>query len=260
MKLAISGKGGVGKTTVAAILSLLLAEKHGTVLAVDADPDPNLATALGVPLDEQRQMIPLSQQIALIEERTGAKVNQYGQVFKLNPEVSDVADAYATNIGNIALLVLGAVEKGGGGCACPENVFIRSLVTDLILFKNQTLVMDMEAGVEHLGRATVQGVDFMIIIVEPGNRSIESTHRIIRLSQDIGLKDIRLIGNKIVDSEEENFIKKAFPEQPIEMFIPFDQSFRNFDKTGGSLLECLAPKLLAKFESTLDRLKSDQPT
>ena len=256
MKLAISGKGGVGKTTVAAILSLLLAKKNQRVLAVDADPDPNLATALGISHDEQQQMVPLSQQIALIEERTGAKVNQYGQVFKLNPEVSDIADTYATKIENIALLVLGAVEKGGGGCACPENVFIRSLVTDLILFKDETLVMDMEAGVEHLGRATVQGVDYMIIVVEPGQRSIESTHRIIRLSREIGIKDIRLIGNKVADREDEDFIQKAFPEESIEMVIPYDQSVRKSDKSGGSLVDCVEPQLIANFESLLDRLKS----
>jgi CO dehydrogenase maturation factor len=256
MKLAISGKGGVGKTTVTAILSLLLAKKHQTVLAVDADPDPNLATALGISPDEQQRMIPLSQQIALIEERTGAKVNQYGQVFKLNPEVADVADSYATKIDNISLLVLGAVEKGGGGCACPENVFIRSLVTDLILFKNETLVMDMEAGVEHLGRATVQGVDYMIIVVEPGQRSIESTHRIIRLSREIGIKEIRLIGNKVVDQDDEEFIQSSFPDIPIELFIPFDQSIRKSDKSGGSIMESIDPRLITDFDSLLDRLKS----
>lgn len=256
MKLAISGKGGVGKTTVAAILSLLLAKKYQTVLAVDADPDPNLATALGISRDVQQRMVPLSQQIALIEERTGAKVNQYGQVFKLNPEVSDIADSYATKIDNISLMVLGAVEKGGGGCACPENVFIRSLVTDLILFKNETLVMDMEAGVEHLGRATVQGVDYMIIVVEPGQRSIESTHRIIRLSREIGIKEIRLIGNKVVDQDDEEFIQSSFPDISIELFIPFDQSIRKSDKSGGSIMESVEPRLIANFDSLLDRLKS----
>jgi len=256
MKLAISGKGGVGKTTVAAILSLLLQRNNHKVLAVDADPDANLASALGLPQDLQRQIVPLSNQISLIEERTGAKVSQYGQVFKLNPEVSDIAEKCGTNFQNISLLVLGAVETGGGGCACPENVFIRSLVTDLILFKDETLVMDMEAGVEHLGRATVQGVDTMLIVVEPGQRSIDSSHRIIRLAEEIGLKDIQLIANKVVDSDDEVYIKTAFPDRTILMFIPYDQSFRISDKKGVSVLDNLAPGLSSQFETLLKRLQT----
>ena len=257
MKLAISGKGGVGKTTVAAILSLLLSRSNQKVLAVDADPDANLASAFGIPPDLRQKIIPLSQQISLIEERTGAKVNQYGQVFKLNPEVSDIADKYATSFQNISLIVLGAVKKGGGGCACPENVFIRSLVTDLVLFKGETLVMDMEAGVEHLGRSTVQGVDTMLIVVEPGQRSIESTHRIIRLSEEIGLKDIRLIANKIVDTEDEAVIKDAFPEKVIAMSIPFSKSIRLSDKNGLSILENLEPPLISQFENLLGCLRTE---
>ena len=185
MKLAISGKGGVGKSTLAAALSLSLAASNHRVLAVDADPDANLAAALGIPLDNQNKIVPISEQIALIEERTGAKVKQYGQMFRLNPEVSDIADSYAVEHRGVALIVLGAIEKGGSGCACPESVLIRALVTDLVLYKNEALIMDMEAGVEHLGRATARGVDKLLVVVEPGQRSIDSARRVQRMASEI---------------------------------------------------------------------------
>ncbi|MDR0308836.1 MAG: AAA family ATPase, partial [Coriobacteriales bacterium] len=146
-KIAITGKGGVGKSTLAAALALLISRRGGEVLAFDSDPDANLAQALGISHAEQAKIVPISKQIELIEERTGAKVNQYGQVFKLNPEVHDVADKLAYKKENIALLVLGAIKAGGSGCACPENTFARALTTDLVLNKNQILIMDMEAGI-----------------------------------------------------------------------------------------------------------------
>lgn len=198
MKLAISGKGGVGKSTLAAALALLLARDGKRVLAVDADPDANLASALGIPATIQRGIVPISQQIALIEERTGAKVKSYGQMFKLNPNVADVAERCAFMYENVALLVLGAIEKGGTGCACPESVFIRALVSDLILQQGDALIMDMEAGVEHLGRATVRGVDAMILVVEPGLRAIECANRCITMSADIGLTRIRIDRKSVV--------------------------------------------------------------
>ena len=149
MKIAVSGKGGVGKSTIAASIALLLAQRGQRVLALDADPDANLAAAMGYSpgIPGVAEITPISAEIALIEERTGAKVNAYGQVFKLNPEVSDVAGKLAVKHKGVELLVLGAVKRGGSGCACPENVFIKALVTDLVLYKSETLIMDMEAGI-----------------------------------------------------------------------------------------------------------------
>jgi CO dehydrogenase maturation factor len=255
MKLAISGKGGVGKSTLAAALVLLMARRGQKVLAVDADPDANLATALGIAAAEQEKIIPVARQAALIEERTGAKVRQYGQIFKLNPEVSDIADRFAYLHRGAALLVLGAVDRGGSGCACPENVLLRALITDLVLYQNDVLVMDMEAGVEHLGRATASGVDRMIIVVEPGQRAVESTRRILRLTRDIGLQDIRLVANKISGHDDEKFLREAFPEEAFLGFIPYREEFRRSDRNGLSVLDGLSDDLLHCFEDILHRLE-----
>jgi len=254
MKIAISGKGGVGKSTLAAALALLMARRGRKVLAVDADPDANLAAALGIPVEKQREIIPISHQAALIEERTGAKVKQYGQIFKLNPQVSDIADNYATLHQGVALLVLGAVEQGGSGCACPENVLIRALVTDLILYKDDALVMDMEAGVEHLGRATTKGVDTMIVVVEPGQRSVDSANRVIRMAHEIGLENLRFVANKIENPADEQFIREAFPNHNFLGMIPYSEEIRRNDRNGLSVLDGMSNEMIARFEDILKKL------
>ncbi len=255
MKIAISGKGGVGKSTLAAALSLLLARQGEKILAVDADPDANLASALGIPQEKQKTIVPISHQAALIEERTGAKVKQYGQIFKLNPEVSDIADSYATIHEGVALLVLGAVEQGGGGCACPENVLIRALVTDLILNKDEALIMDMEAGVEHLGRATARGVDTMLIVIEPGQRSIDSAQRVIRMAAEIGLQNIQIVANKVTGTEDENFIKQAFLGKKLIGSIPYSEEIRKADRNDQSVLDGMSEGLENIFSEILNQLK-----
>jgi CO dehydrogenase maturation factor len=256
MKIAVSGKGGVGKSTIAAALALLLTKKGGRVLALDADPDANLASALGVKNAEQKRIVPISGQIQLIEERTGAKVNQYGQIFKMNPEVSDVADRFAWPINGVSLIVLGAARKGGGGCACPENTFIRALVTDLVLFKNDTLIIDMEAGVEHLGRATSSGVDVMLVVVEPGQRSIDCARTVARMSREIGLKDIVFVANKVTGKEDEEFIKESLEGSDLLSVIPWSESMRKADRDGISVLDAADGVIRGKFVEILEKLDS----
>ena len=254
MKIAITGKGGVGKSTISAVLASLLTEEGNRVMAIDADPDANLAGALGMPQDLQDSIIPISRQTELIEERTGAKVNQYGQMFKLNPEVSDISDTYGTNYKGISLLVLGAIRRGGGGCACPENILLRALVRDLILHKNETLILDMEAGIEHLGRATASGVDIMIIVVEPGQMSIDSASKILNLSEEIGLSRVYVVGNKVRDSEDREFIKKSLPQRHILGFLSFRQEYRKADRPGISVIDSLGKETLEEHKKLLGEI------
>jgi CO dehydrogenase maturation factor len=258
VKIAITGKGGVGKSTLSAALALLLARRGKTVLAVDADPDANLAASLGMPFDERRRMIPISRQIALIEERTGAKVGRSGQVFKLNPEVSDIADTFAWRHNGVALLVLGAVERGGGGCACPENVLLKSLVSEVVLNRGETLVMDMEAGIEHLGRGTTRGVDLMIVVVEPGQRSVDTARRVFELGGQLGLRRFRVVANKIVTPEDEAFVRAAFPSEELLGVIPYSEELRGADREGRSVLDGLSPALLSRFEGILEKVEKEQ--
>jgi CO dehydrogenase maturation factor len=254
MKIAISGKGGVGKTTIAAALALLLAERENSILAVDADPDANLASALGISSELAKSIIPIAERKALIEERTGAKVKQYGQMFKLNPHVSDIADQYAFLHRGVSLIVLGAIEAGGSGCACPESVLLKALVQDLVLYKNEALIMDMEAGIEHLGRATARGVDQMLVVTEPGQRSLDSARRIVRLSSEIGIKQIRLVGNRVAGQADETWIRDAFPELPFIGFIPFSEELLKSDRDGLSVLDGLNSSLRGCFEEILNTL------
>ncbi|MDR0293192.1 MAG: AAA family ATPase [Oscillospiraceae bacterium] len=249
MKIAVSGKGGVGKSTIAAAICLHLAAQGQEVLALDADPDANLASALGMPQHTQDKIIPISRQIDLIEERTGAKVDEYGKVFKLNPEVSDVAGKFGVPVSDhISLLVLGAIQNGGGGCACPESTFIRSLVTDLVLYKNQSLVMDMEAGVEHLGRATAGGVDIMIVVLEPGKRAVDCATLVIRMARDIGIQRLLFVGNKISGSEDEQYLRRALPDAGFVAFIPYSQRLRAADRDGVCAAGCIDGELREPFE------------
>ncbi|MFN2254156.1 MAG: ArsA-related P-loop ATPase, partial [Candidatus Promineifilaceae bacterium] len=164
MKFAISGKGGVGKTTLTALLAQSFADSGKDVLAVDADPAPCLAEALGFPADLRARLSPISQMDALIEERTGAKPGTTGGFFTINPRVDDLPERFSVSNRGVRLLEMGAVDMGGSGCICPESAMLKTLFTHLMFRQDEVLLLDMYAGVEHLGRATVDFVDALVIV------------------------------------------------------------------------------------------------
>src|SRR4030066_1641458 len=224
MKLAISGKGGVGKTTLAALLAQVYADAGRQVLAADADPSPCLAGALGFPQELRDQLHPISEMDALIEERTGAKPGTIGGFFTLNPRVDDIPERFSVIHKGVRLLEMGSVDMGGSGCICPEAAMLKTLFTHLLFRKDEVLILDMYAGVEHLGRATVDFVDAMLIVVEPTRRSLGTAAQIKKLANDIGLTRQWLVGNKVRSLEEEAFLEAETPGLPLLGVMPADMA------------------------------------
>ena len=247
MKFAISGKGGTGKTTLAGILAHYFKNDGYNVLAVDADPDANLASALGIPAAQAASIIPISQERRLIKERTGAEPRQFGQLFKLNPTVNDIADKFGIDFKGIKLLVMGGVQRGGNGCACPENVLLRNLLSEIILNRDEVVVVDMEAGIEHLGRATAHSIDKMLITVEPGSRSTLTAKSIMKLGKEIGIESFGIVGNKIQDDHQKSWIRSQFSPSQILGMIPYDEIIQNADLNEQPLIELLDKRLRAEF-------------
>jgi CO dehydrogenase maturation factor len=245
VKLAISGKGGVGKTTLAAFVIKEVSRRGMNVLAIDADPDANLALALGMP--DYHSIVPIADMKELIEERTGVKMRSMGTFFKMNPTVSDLPERLSLTDGNIKLMVMGGVKKGGGGCVCPENVLLKSLVSHLVLNRDEAVVMDMEAGIEHLGRGTAGAVNCLIVVVEPGKRSVETALETNRLAGEIGLKNVVIVGNKIRNKSDKEYLKSSLPDFTFLGFIPYHHDFIEADINGRQPFESVkSPKVLTE--------------
>ncbi len=229
LKVAFCGKGGVGKTTVAALFIRKLAEAGGLVVAVDADPVPNLAAALSFPHDLRLQ--PLSSLKELVRERTGAEPG-FGTLFRLNPKVDDIPERLGATRGNVRLLVMGTVDKGGSGCVCPESVLLKALVSHLLLQQDQAVVMDMEAGVEHLGRGTAASVDRMVVVVDPGRRSQEAARRIRALAKDLGVASLAVVANRVRSAAEADAVRASLPEMEFLGALPWDPAILEADLAG----------------------------
>jgi len=241
MKLAITGKGGVGKTLLTALLTKEFSRHGYSVLAIDADPDTNLASALGFPNPDD--ITPISEMKELIEERTGVKPGQSGSMFKLNPKVDDIPDKYAQKHDGVRLMVMGKVKRGGSGCYCSENTLLQALMAHLLVTRNEVVLLDMAAGIEHLGRATAKSVDKLIVVVEPGKKSIETAFRIKKLAQDIGVVNIVAVGNKIRNAADKIFLTNSLPGFEFIGFIPYDTAIIDAEISGSQSLNASQPAM-----------------
>jgi CO dehydrogenase maturation factor len=234
MKIAISGKGGVGKTTLAGMMARILADEGRKVLAIDADPDSNLASAIGLPKDALAKLSPIASMTSLIEERTGAKKGTFGSMFKLNPKVDDLPDDMGVTHRGVKLLLLGCIPQGGGGCFCPENVLLKNLVHYLFVKREEAVIIDMEAGLEHLGRGSTGYVDALLIVVEPGQRAINTAKQVKKLGEDLHIKNMMIVGNKVTSDRDRKLIEESLSDFPILGHMSFNTKILQADQEGKS--------------------------
>jgi len=237
MKIAISGKGGAGKTTISALLCRAIEAQGREVIAVDADSNPNLACALGLP--DAERITPLSEMRDLIREKTGSEKGGYGAWFKMNPDVSDIPERFRHVSGKVQLLVMGAITRGDSGCACPEYVLVKSLISYLLLNEDQDMVIDMEAGLEHLGRGVTSKVDVLLIIAQPSRVDCLTASRVYRLAKDLGIKTILGVGNAIRSEEDIDYLRRQVRDFDFAAFFPSSESLRENERRGGST--CAVP-------------------
>ena len=236
MKLAITGKGGVGKTTLSSTLARLYADEGRTVLAADVDPDANLGLALGLTQEEVDEIIPISKMKALAKERTGASDDN--KFYKLNPYVADIPEKFAKTVNGVKLLVMGTVDLGGSGCVCPEHVMLKSILSAMTYRKDDVVIMDMEAGLEHLGRGTASMMDQFIVVIEPGARSVQTYEKIKQLARDIGVHKVRVVANKIRDDSDREFIRSRIPAEDLLGFMSYNADVIDADRKGLSPYDC----------------------
>lgn len=253
-KIAVSGKGGVGKTTLSALLAHIYAERGRDVTGIDADPVGGLAQALGFPDDMVAKAKPISEMDDLIHERTGAKPGTSGGFFTMNPRVDDIPERFSISHQGIRFLRLGTIETGGSGCICPESALLKALVTHLLLYRDEMLVLDMEAGVEHLGRATAQAVDAFLVVLEPGRRSLTTAQRVRQLAEDIGIKHVFAVGNKIRDQRDWEFLTQQSPVRALG-YLSTNRELRDADMRGKGIYEA-APKTVEEARELVEALEA----
>ncbi len=232
MKVAISGKGGVGKTTLAGVMARVLAEDGHKVIAIDADPDSNLASALGIDESEAKKAQPLAQMREFIEERTGTKKGQYGAFFQINPRVDDIPERFSLEKDGVRLITLGSIPRGGGGCFCPESALLKNFLAHILIERDDYVIVDMEAGLEHLGRGTTAYIDALIVVVEPGRRSFQTASQVKKLSEDIGIKRLYIVGNKVADERDFQLMREYLSDVPFLGKMGYNEKIVEADKRG----------------------------
>ena len=252
MKIAISGKGGTGKTTISACIAEIFLKKGKRVILIDADPDSNLKTTLNI----REEITPLIELKEIIAERTGTKPGERAIIFKMNPEVDDIPERFFYKNGNLLLGIMGTVRGGGLGCMCPENAFLKAVLRNLILKRDDVVILDMEAGIEHLGRGTTEGIDFLLIITEPTEKSIETTERIEKLAKEIKIKKIGIIGNKIESEKEKEFIQGKIKNSEILGFIPYFPEMKKGEIEGKKPWETV-PEILNYVKEIVEKMEAN---
>jgi len=251
-KIAVSGKGGVGKTMFASVVAYLLAEAGQRVYAIDADPNATLAQALGVPSEVASAIVPIVDMEELIHERTGARPGEYGGYFRLNPRVDDIPAEHSVAHRGVNVMRMGGIRGAGAGCVCPENTVLRALVTHLFLREQENVIMDMVAGLEHLGRGTASAVDVMFVVVEPGRRSLNTARDIAALADDLGIPKLWVVANKVRGERDKTFIAEQLPGLEIAGWLPFDDDAIEADMTGQAVYD-VAPRLVEGIRSIVRR-------
>ncbi|MFQ5758669.1 MAG: AAA family ATPase [Candidatus Bathyarchaeia archaeon] len=254
MKIAVSGKGGVGKTLVAGVLAEFLVRKGFKALAIDADPAPNLALTLGIPLNEANKIVPISENKELIEAKTETG---FAGVYRLSFTVDDIIEKFAVKSPyGVNLLVMGTVRSAGQGCTCPANAVIRALLRHLLVARDEAVVMDMEAGVEHMGRGTARHVDTMLIVADPGMKSLQTAKRIYGLANEAGIKRVFLVGNKVASARGEQSIKEFATRNgiPLLELIPYDDVLLKADMRGETPLKYADSKSLVAIHKLGEKL------
>lgn len=237
MKIAVSGKGGVGKTLIAGVLTHFLVKKSFKVLAIDADPTPNLALTLGISLEEAKKIVPISENTQLIESKTQTG---FAGVFHLSFNVEDIIDKFSVKSPyGVNLLVMGTVRSAGTGCMCPANALVRALLHHLLVRQDEAVVMDLEAGIEHMGRGTAKHVETMLIVSDPSLKSLETARKIYNLAKQAEIKRAFIVGNKVASSNEEDLIQKFAASNGMQLigFVPYDKQILKVDMEGESPLK-----------------------
>jgi CO dehydrogenase maturation factor len=255
MKIAISGKGGTGKTTLTALLGYLYA-KDRKVFLIDTDPDGNLGNTIGIDKDRLSKVTPVVEMKEIIKERTGSKGDGF---FKLNPKVDDIPEKFSLRVGNLRLLILGTMKKGGGGCFCPENAFLKTLLSHMLVGRDEVVLLDMPAGIEHLGRGTAKAVDCFIIVVEPTMKSVQTAGRVERLSKDIGIEHCYIVGNKIKNDDDVEFIRQKFDNNKFLGYTNYNDEIIKADRENMPVFELAKESLndISKIKEKLNQIKSN---
>ena len=234
MKIAVSGKGGAGKTTLAGVMARVLADRGKKIIAIDADPDSNLASAIGIDENSLIPVKPLAQMDEFIAERTGKRKGEYGSFFQLNPRVDDIPEKFSLVKEGVRLIILGNIPQGGGGCFCAENALLRSLLSHVMIERDEYVIVDLEAGLEHLGRGTTEYIDALIVVVEPGRRSFQTARQVKKLADDIGIQKVYVVGNKVTGHRDRDFIRENLADFPILGFISQNEKIAEADREGVS--------------------------